>query len=103
MVSEKTESSFTSRLPVTFAGKISLSWIAPTTNADGSPLTNLAGYILYYGTASGSYIHSVDVGNVTTYTLTGLAQGQTYYIVTAAYNISRTQSVYSNAVSGAAR
>jgi len=84
-------------------GTVSLAWDRPTTNADGSPLTDLAGYKIYYGTASGTYGYSIDVGNVTTYTLTGLAQGQTYYIAAAAYDTSSNQSGFSNEVSGVAR
>jgi hypothetical protein len=84
-------------------GTISLAWDAPATNEDGSPLTVLSGYKVYYGTASGVYDHSVDVGNVTTYTLTGLTKGQTYYIAVTAIDTSDTQSNLSNQVSGAAK
>jgi hypothetical protein len=77
-----------------------LAWDAPTTNSDESPLTDLAGYIIYYGTASGTYDHSIDVKNVTAYTLTGLTQGQTYYIASKAYDTSNNQSGFSNEVSG---
>src|SRR5204862_243681 len=34
------------------AGTLELSWTAPTTTVTGMPLTNLAGYRVYYGTAS---------------------------------------------------
>ena len=34
------------------AGVLDASWTAPTTNTDGSALTDLAFYRLYYGTAS---------------------------------------------------
>jgi hypothetical protein len=90
-------------LTVNPAGTISLAWDAPTSNADGRPLTDLAGYKIYYGTASGTYDHSIDVGKVTTYTLTGLAQGQTYYIAVTAYDTSNNQSGYSNEASGMAK
>src|SRR5882724_12998120 len=33
------------------AGILDASWPAPTTNTDGSPLTDLAFYLLYYGTS----------------------------------------------------
>jgi hypothetical protein len=79
---------------------IILAWAPPTLNADGSPLTDLAGYIIYYGTASGTYDDTIDVGNVTTYTLTGLTLGQTYYIATIAYDTSNNLSAFSNEVSG---
>jgi hypothetical protein len=85
------------------SGTINLAWDPPTINADGSPLIDLAGYIICYGTASGTYDHFIDVGNVTAYNLTGLAPGQTYYIVTTAYDTSNNQSIFSNEVNGLAR
>jgi hypothetical protein len=80
-----------------------LAWDAPTTNADGSPLTDLAGYYVYSGTASGVYGSPIDAKNVTTYTLTGLTPGQTYYIAVAAYDLSQNQSQLSGEVSGPAK
>jgi len=74
-----------------------LTWIPPTTNTDGSPLTDLSGYKLYYGTTSGSYSTTIDVGNVTTYTLTNLAYG-TYYFSVMAYDTAGNHSVNSNEV-----
>src|SRR3990172_7689128 len=38
-----------------FAGDAILSWDAVTTNADGTPITDLAGYRVYFGTSSGIY------------------------------------------------
>lgn len=38
-----------------YAARVSLSWIAPTTNQDGTALTDLAGYEVYYGIATLSY------------------------------------------------
>ena len=60
------------------AGQAQLAWNAPTTNTDGSPLTDLAGYHLYYWQGSTGVPHIVDVGNTTNYTLTGLMAGATY-------------------------
>ncbi|MGH9524517.1 MAG: putative Ig domain-containing protein [Terriglobales bacterium] len=53
----------------TTAASIILSWQAPTDNSDGSALTNLGGYKIYYGEASGEYSSSIRVSNpsVTTY------------------------------------
>ncbi len=36
-----------------------LSWVAPSENVDGSELTDLAGFNLYWGTASGDYSDSL--------------------------------------------
>lgn len=83
-------------------GTIGLAWDAVTTNADGSQCNDLGGYKIYYGTTSGHYGTPIDVGNVTTYDLTGLTSGQRYYIIATAYNVSDSESGYSNEVSGAA-
>ena len=77
-----------------------MAWDPPATDTDGSPLKDLGGYKLYYGTASGIYDHSIDVGNVTVYSLTGLSQGQKYYLTVTAYNTSNIESDYSGEVSG---
>ena len=82
-----------------YAGQATLSWSAPSTNEDGTPLTDLAGYKIYYGTASGNYTQNVDAGNVTTYTFNSLSDGQTYYFVATAYNLARVESSYSNEIS----
>ena len=77
------------------AAQIKLAW-----NANTDP--DVVGYKVYYGTSSKSYSGSVDAGNVTAYTLTGLTQGQTYYICVTAYNKSNSESGYSGEVSGVA-
>ena len=43
-------------------GTVTLSWTPPTTNSDGSPLTDLAGYRIVYGTASRTYTQSLTIG-----------------------------------------
>ena len=73
------------------AGDALLSW-DPNTESD------LAGYNVYFGTASGTYGSPVDVGNQTTYTVTGLGSGTFYFIVTA-YNSSGGESGPSSEVS----
>ncbi len=82
-----------------FAGDVTLSWDAPTTNEDGTPLSDLAGYIVYYGTSSGNYTTNINVGNVTTYQITNLADGLTYYFAVTAYDTVANQSSYSTEVS----
>lgn len=77
-------------------GSTYLSWIAPTTNTDGSQLTDLAGFRVYYGTSSESYSNSVDVGNVASCYVTGLGTGDTYYFAITAYDLIGNESGYSN-------
>src|SRR5450631_275502 len=78
-----------------------LSWAAPTTNADGSALTNLAGYVIYYGTSKTALSHSITISSVgiTTYVISNLGSS-TYYFAILAYNASGVQSNLSNIVSG---
>ena len=80
------------------AEQVQLAWNAPTTNTDGTPLTDLAGYHLYYWQDSTGVPQSVDVGNTTNYTLTGLVAGATYTLAVAAYNTAGNQSSYSSTI-----
>ncbi len=73
---------------------ITLAWDPPTTDVNGDPITNLAGYILYYGPSPGNYDHSIDVGNVTTHSVT-LPPG-VWYLSTRAYITQGFESDYSN-------
>jgi PKD repeat protein len=59
---------------------------------------SLAGYRLYYGTASRSYETRMDVGNVNTYYVTGLQDGVRYYFAVTAYDQQGRESGYSNEV-----
>src|SRR3989475_8131736 len=76
------------------AAQVTLAW-------DANTEPDLAGYKLYYGSSSRSYQLSVDVGNRTSYTLSGLLEGQTYYFAATAYNLSQNESGFSNEVSKA--
>ncbi|HSB51987.1 MAG TPA: fibronectin type III domain-containing protein, partial [Dissulfurispiraceae bacterium] len=81
---------------------VTLSWDPPITNADGTPLNDLAGFKVYRGTSSRRYSTSVDVGNVRSYTLQNLSPGTHYFSVTA-YDASRNESTFSNEVSKTVR
>jgi Domain of unknown function (DUF4082)/Fibronectin type III domain len=61
--------------------------------------SGIVGYRLHYGTSSGSYTQSSDVGTSTTATVSNLTAGQTYYFVVTAYTSSGLQSQPSNQVS----
>jgi hypothetical protein len=65
-------------------GSATLSWIPPTRNIDGSVLTNLAGYHIYYG-ATPELGHSVTVANagLTRYVMSGLIRATWYFAMTA--------------------
>jgi PKD repeat protein len=72
-----------------YAGQATLAW-------DANPQPEVAGYMLHYGTVSGSYTSTIDVGKVTQYDVTGLLDGKTYYYAVTAYDLSRVESGYSN-------
>ncbi len=76
---------------IVFAGDAVLSWDA-NTEAD------LAGYKVYHGTASGDYGIPIDIGNQTTYTVSGLDLGEHYFAVSA-YDTSGNESGVSTEVS----
>jgi hypothetical protein len=74
------------------ASSLTLAW-DPNTELD------LAGYKVSYGTRPGDYNFTIDVGNVTQYTVTGLAPGSRYYFVLTAYDTSLNESNFSPEVS----
>jgi hypothetical protein len=79
------------------ASVISLAW------DPNPPEDQVAGYIVYYGTASGRYTHTAIVENATTCTLTGLTPEVTYYIAVTAYDEFDNESDFSDEVSGKGR
>jgi hypothetical protein len=80
-------------------GSATVNWTPPTTNTNGSTITNLAGYTLSYGTSSKSLTNTVKVNiGLTSYTVTDLAPG-TYYFGVVAYNSAGEQSTLSNLAS----
>jgi hypothetical protein len=80
------------------SGTATVSWVAPTQNSNGTALTNLAGYIVYYGTSAStlSQEQSVQVANpaALSYTITGLGSG-TWYFGVVSYTASGEQSALS--------
>jgi hypothetical protein len=81
-------------------GSATLSWTAPTQRTDGSALTNLAGFKVYWGKQQGSYTNQVTLDNpgITTYVVDNLASG-TWYFVTTAFDTGGVESGFSNAAS----
>lgn len=74
-----------------------LTWAAPALNSDGSPLTDLAAFKVYWGTTQGTYSQSAKLGSAAarTYTVNGLTSGKWYFVVTA-LNSKGDESPYSN-------
>jgi hypothetical protein len=76
-----------------------LSWEAPTSNTNGTPLTDLSGYRIYYGTNANELSDSVQITNVgiQTYVIENLQPG-TWYFAIRAITSAGTESVLSDVV-----
>ena len=71
-----------------YSADVTLAW-DPNTEED------LAGYMLYYGTASREYTQRIDVGNVTEFTISGIDEYTTYFFAATAYDVDGNESGYS--------
>jgi hypothetical protein len=74
---------------------VSIGWTA-------SLSSNVAAYMIYYGTSSGNYISAVRVSSVTNVTINGLNTGTTYYFAATALDNSGNQSGFSSEISAVA-
>jgi hypothetical protein len=63
---------------ITYAAQVTLAW--------DTSVGSVTGYNMHYGTTSGNYGYSVDVGNFTSCTISGLQEGVTFYFAVTAYN-----------------
>jgi hypothetical protein len=84
----------------TGTGTATLSWTPPTENSDGSTLTDLAGYQVWYGQAQNNLNRSVSLNNasLSTYVVENLNSG-TWYFALVAVNSHGTTSVFSGVAS----
>src|SRR5499426_2765838 len=96
------------------AGILDATWTAPRTNADGSALTDLASYRVYYGTQSApcpgttraqvaSPTSSPSANQTVTSRLTGLTTGTRYNIAVSAVDAAGNESACSSVASAVAR
>src|SRR5438046_2003963 len=97
------------------AGILDTSWTAPTTSADGSPMTDLASYRVYYGPSTPpscpgtSYLQfasstpSPAPGQTVTARLTGLSTGSLYYVAVTAVDTNGNESACITPLSAVAR
>jgi hypothetical protein len=82
------------------ASSVTISWMPPTENVDGSALTNLAGYHIYYGTSQSSLTNQVSVTNpgLATYVLSNL-KAATWYFAMTSVNATGAESARTTVVS----
>jgi len=80
-------------------GSVTLEWLPPESNTDGSYAGDLAGYVIYWGTESGNYDQQVRIETVglTAYVVDSLSPA-TYYFTATAFNSAGVESDYSNEV-----
>ena len=94
--------SFTIVVDQVALGSVTLSWTPPTQNEDGSPLTNLRGFRVYYGTSSSNLSSMLEIPNagVTTAVVENLSPA-TWHFGVKAYNTDGVESSFSNLASKA--
>src|SRR5262249_32768130 len=76
-----------------------LSWTAPTQNTDGSALTNLAGYKVYWGPSSRNYTQNASVNGASATSFTASLTPGTWFFATTAFDSTGAESAKSNEVS----
>lgn len=74
-------------------GSVTLAWQPPTENTDGTQLTDLAGYRIYYGVDPQNLSDVIELANssVTSYVVDNLTP-DTWYFAASAYNTSGVES-----------
>jgi len=96
------------------AGVLDATWTAPTTNTDGSTLSDLASYRVYYSTAAtpcpgatfftvGSSTTTPPVNQAVTLRLTGLTTGSAYSVAVTALDAGGNESACSGTASAVAQ
>lgn len=81
----------------TGTGSVTLSWLPPVENTDGSPLLDLAGYRVYQGTSATSLspTQRIDSPGITRIVVDGLSSG-THYFAVSAFALSGAESALSS-------
>jgi len=96
------------------SGVLDVSWVAPTTNTDGSPLTDVVSYRVYYSTtdppcATGSAVVAaapkvpLPPDQRLVVRLTGLNVGKLYFVAVTAVNSRGRESNCTSTASARAR
>ena len=88
--------SFSITVSETALGVVTLNWLPPTENTDGSALQDLAGYKIYYGRSSRIYDHEIEIDSpgITSYVVDNLLP-DTYYFAATAINSTGIESNFS--------
>lgn len=94
---ESALSPFTIEVTQIALGSVTLQWVPPTQNTDGTPIVDLAGYRIYYGLSADSFPNSISIDNpgITSYVVENLVPA-TYYFAATSFNSAGVESRYSN-------
>lgn len=86
-------SAFTLSVEQIANGSATLSWTPPTENTDGSTLTNLAGYKIYYGRSSDamSQVIKINQAGITSYVIENLSP-DVYFFAMTSFNSDGVES-----------
>jgi hypothetical protein len=81
-------------------GSASLSWTAPSQDTNGTLLTSIAGYTIYYGSSPAALTQTIQLADpsATSYVVSNLSVG-TYYFAVAAYTTIGTEGEQSSVLS----
>jgi hypothetical protein len=84
----------------TATGSATLRWTPPTLNEDGTPIENLSGYRVYYGTSTSNLNRVLNIAGagVTSAVIQNLTPA-TWYFALKAYNAANVESSFSNIAS----
>ena len=83
---------------VSVLGELNISWVQPSENVDGSPLTDLASYRIYYGSVSRNYSDSIDVADAVATSHVFTALSGDYFVTMTALDLEGNESAYSNEI-----
>jgi hypothetical protein len=86
--------------PSSASGSATISWLPPQQNADGTALTDLAGFHIYYGSSADelSQVVSIATAGISRYVIDNLPGG-TWYFAVAAFNAAGVEGDLSNVAS----
>jgi hypothetical protein len=97
---ETTGSDTASAAPSAEPGAAVVNWDVPTQNANGTPLKDLAGYTILYGSSPDAMDQTVEINDISTtsYAINGLGKG-TWYFAVVSVTTSGESSTLSDVVS----
>lgn len=85
-------------LSVAVRREVTLAWVPPARNVDGSELMDLAGYSIYYGAVAGAYTDSIHLADATLERHSWTLESGTYFVTMTAVDVDGNESSYSNEV-----